>query len=337
MPRSAVLVGYGYWGKNIARNLHQSLDFELFAVIEENDELRTQAEEAYPGAKFFSSISHYLSFGSKAEVGFVATSASTHFEIASVLISHDHHIWVEKPVTLNSNDGFKLKELATKYKKILIVDHTYLYAPAIKRMLSEITLLGNVISVNSIRNGFGKVQEDTNVLWDLAVHDIAILELILNQKANTVQAIPLSTYLGKVTSSQLIISYDRTIASINSSWLSPLKVRDFYVLCEKGFVFFDEIDVAEKIKILKQHVEIDSTVSGKQLVNYRLGDTLIPEIANEEPLSNALKNFHECINENTQPISNIDLSLRVLAILEAADRSLNNESRKEIVNYASTF
>lgn len=337
MIKQAVLIGYGYWGKNIARNISQSTDFNLFAVVEKDENLRKQAKEIYPHIHTFTTIDSYLSGKFVAQVGFIATAASSHFEISKILLESGHHLWVEKPMTLKISEGLEIKSLAERFDKTVIVDHTYLYSSAIKRISREIENLGDVLSVNSVRNGFGKVQQDTDVLWDLAVHDVAILEVLIHQQAVNVQAIALTKHLEKVTSLQLVIHYEKSIASVNCSWLSPIKIRDFFVLCEKGSAFFDELDVAEKVKIIKQHVEINNSSDGKNLVNYRLGDTFIPEIPNEESLTLALQDFSKSISDGLMPVSNIDLSLRVISILEAASKSLINDGRKEAVNYASSI
>ncbi len=332
MALESVLVGYGYWGKNIARNVFQSSEFSLLYLVEPDSTKRQEALALYPGIKCFESLDEYLMNGNLAQVGFIATAANTHFDIAKHLLMKKHNLWIEKPVTLDSNQAVQLKKLSESLSKIIIVDHTYLYSPAINRMRTEITKLDGILSITSIRHGFGKVQSDSDVMWDLAVHDLAIFEYFIGKKATKVRAFPITTDNTHATSAIILVDYGDIRATISCSWLSPMKIRDMQILCDNGSIFFDELDVTEKIKIINQRVEIEENKGGEKIVNYRLGDTFIPEIPNEESLTLAVKEFGKCINEQKQPISNIDLAIRVVSILEAASISAKTDGLPQELN-----
>jgi predicted dehydrogenase len=321
---SGVLVGFGYWGRNVARNIHQSREFSLTYLIESDPAKCADASILYPEIICFNNLEDYLIYGKLADTGFIATAAHSHFEIAQILLNNNHHLWIEKPITLNSEDANTLRDLSIKVSKKIIVDHTYLYSPAIRRIKHEIDDLKGVISISSTRHGFGKIQPDTDVIWDLAVHDLAILDLFINRDAKKVWAFPLTKDGNNATSALIVVDYDGIHATINCSWMSPMKIRDIQILCKDGSIFFDEIDVSEKIKILNHGVEIIKSDNGEKLVNYRLGDTLIPEIPNEEALALAMQEFGYCINNQIQPLSNIDLAIRLISILEAATISAQN-------------
>lgn len=321
MGVSAVLIGFGYWGQNIARNLYQNPRINFDYLVELNEEHRLNAISLYPNLKVYSRLEDYLASHEQAKLAFVATSASSHFSNVRDLLNHDHAVWVEKPMTLNLEEAGILRDLSKSKAAKVFIDHTYLHSPSITHIAQAIETLGNIQHFNSVRQGFGKVQYDTNVVWDLAVHDLAILLMLAKRLPKSVRTIALTQNHGTTTSALLHLDFETFTATVFCSWLSPLKKREMTVLCEKGTIFFDELNVAERVKITKQHVEFQNNSIASR-INYRLGETFIPVINNSEPLSNAIGCFVDYFQNLAFPLSDAEFGFDIITILDRAEKSL---------------
>jgi len=319
------VIGYGYWGPNVVRNLDQLDGSEVLAVCDQSPAARKKAQKAYPQVKVTSETAELMG-STEIDAIAVVTPVWTHYELAKAALESGKHVFVEKPFTSCSSQGEELIELAAKKNLKIMVDHTFLFTGAVKKIgqLLEEGTLGNIYYYDSTRVNLGLFQHDVNVVWDLAPHDLSIIDHLIKESPEAVVATG-QTHLNDHEDVAFITIYfpNKIIAHINVNWLSPVKVRTTLIGCEKKMLVWNDLEADEKIKIYDKGVNITSREGlYNLLVHYRSGDMWSPQVEQVEALKQELAYFVECIAKDKTPMNDGKAGLRVVRLLEAASESL---------------
>ena len=317
------LVGYGYWGTNLARVFMELPGARLYVIIEANAQRRELAQQRYPGVKIAESLEDAL--GDPAlDAVVIATQVETHFELALAALQSGKHVWLEKPMTETSTQAQQLVEEAERRNLTLLVDHTFVYSGAVRKM-AEIVAgddFGDVLYYDSTRINLGLFQRDVNVISDLAVHDFAILQYMLGEAPTAVSASGMTHFEGVPANVAYVsLFYDSgIIAHANVSWLAPVKVRQVLLGGSKKMIVYDDIAPSEKVKVYDSGVILTSDQEEifERRVGYRTGDMWAPKIDATEPLRLVGKNFLECIETGATPITDGRFGSSVVRLIEAA-------------------
>jgi len=321
------LIGFGYWGPNLARNFNNSGDLELASICDFSADRLESAGKLYPEVNLVTDIEEIFKDVSLDAIA-IATPVSTHFELAKRALLNDKHVWLEKPMTETVEQGQKLIELAEKKGKVLIVDQTFVYTGAVRKIKSIIDSgeLGDLIYYDSMRVNLGLFQQDVDVIWDLAPHDIAIMDYVMPLKKYMVSATGSHFYGDKIIPKSVLTIYmeNDILAHINVSWLSPVKIRQTLIGGNSKMILYDDNDPSEKVKIYDKGVELIETKEDlyQMKIEYRVGDIYSPKVENFEALAFETNHFVECIKNGTEPETGGKLGLEVVKILEASKKSL---------------
>lgn len=330
------VIGCGYWGPNLIRNFVEIPDSDVVAVADLREDRLAQIRASYPLIQVTKNYKDLFKMGVDAIV--VATPPPTHFQFASEALQHDLHVLVEKPMTLKSQDAEQLIELADSRDLKLMVGHTFEYNSSVQELkrLIENDTIGQVYYMDAARLNLGLFQQGLNVLWDLAPHDISIFMYILGSTPVTVSAQGMPCRFNDIHDVAYLnmVFPGNIIAHVHVSWLDPCKVRRITVVGSKKMVVYNDIASQEKIRIYDKGVDTpDDTHNYGEFLNYRYGDILIPNIRNVEPLRRECQHFLDCIRTGRQPCSNGLDGLRVVKVLEAAQRSLVNSAHTEVMKW----
>jgi len=320
------VIGYGYWGPNVVRNLTNLEGSQVLAIAEKSVTARKRAQKTYPGMKVTPDASEVIS---SAEVDAVAvvTPVWTHYELAKAALEHGKHVFVEKPFTSNTEQAEELIDLAGRKNLKIMVDHTFLFTGAVKKiqqLLQEGTL-GKLYYYDSTRVNLGLFQHDVNVIWDLAPHDLSIMDYLIKESPEAIVATG-QTHLNGYEDVAFLTLYfpDKIIAHINVNWLSPVKIRTTLIGGEKKMLVWNDLEADEKIKIYDKGVNIANRQGLYDLlVSYRSGDMWAPQIEQGEALRLELAYFIECISNDERPFNDGIAGLRVVKMLQAANESLS--------------
>jgi predicted dehydrogenase len=319
------VIGYGYWGPNVVRNLNLMDKAEVLAVCDKSPASRKRVQKAHPGLRVTSDSADLMSSKDLDAIA-VITPVWTHYELTKAALEHGKHVFVEKPFTSSAAQAEELINLAAKKNLKIMVDHTFLFTGAVKkiRQLLKEGTLGNLYYYDSTRVNLGLFQHDVNVIWDLAPHDLSIIDHLISETPEALVATG-QTHLNGFEDVAFITLYfpNKIIAHINVNWLSPVKVRTTLIGGEKKMLVWNDLEADEKIKIYDKGID----VKGQQglynlLVNYRSGDMWAPQVEQVEALSQELAYFVDCITHNKVPFNDGAAGLRVVKMLEAADQSL---------------
>jgi predicted dehydrogenase len=320
------VIGCGYWGPNLIRNLVEMPEAKLVAVTDLRSDRLAHISARYPGVRVTDDYWDLFSMSLDAVV--VATPPSTHFRIARDCLEHGLNLLVEKPLTLNSRDAVELIQIAESRNLILMVGHTFEYNAAVRALkeLIDSGELGQIHYIDAVRVSLGLFQPQLNVIWDLAPHDISILLYLLDSDPVLINAQGADCiFKGKPDIAYLNLDFaDLTLAHVRISWLDPCKVRRITVVGSKKMVVYDDVENLEKIKIYDKGVEAlpyTDTFADFQC-SYRYGNVVIPNIPFVEPLRVECQHFVKCIVNGTKPQSCGRTGLKVVHVLEAAERSL---------------
>lgn len=326
------LIGYGYWGPNLLRNFEKLNNCKISYLIDTNTQKLDQAKKSYPELNTSTSLSVVLDNPDISAI-IIATPVSTHFKIAKSALEHGKHVLIEKPMTDSVQDAEQLIEISQKNNLLLMVDHTYLYAGTIqklKELISEKNF-GQINFIDSTRANLGLFQSDINVLWDLAPHDISICNFLLDEPPISVQAIGKS-HTGKNIEdiAYLILHYNsKKIVHLNCSWISPIKIRKFIIGGTEKMVIFDDTNEKEKIQLFNTNFkEKSSNHTTDFFIEYNIGQKSLITFDQTEALETMASNFIDCIISKSIPISNHNIGLNVVKILEAAEKSIKNDGTK---------
>jgi predicted dehydrogenase len=320
------VIGYGYWGPNVVRNLRSLDSVKLVAICDQNEAALRRVRQAYPDVFVTSDSSELLSSPDIDAIA-VITPVWTHFELAKRALQNGKHVFVEKPFTSTSSQAEELIELAEKNNLQIMVDHTFLFTGAVRkvRQLIEDNTLGKLYYYDSTRVNLGLFQHDVNVIWDLAPHDLSIVDYLIGERPEAIVATG-EKHLNGLTDIAFITLYfpDNVIAHINVNWLSPVKVRTTLIGGEKKMLVWNDLEADEKIKVYDRGVQMNSREGVYNLlVSYRSGDMWSPKIEATEALKAELSYFVDCIHNSEVPINDGMAGLRVVRMLEAAEESLS--------------
>lgn len=319
------VIGYGYWGPNVVRNL-QSLDgSRVVAVCDINPEALRRARQAYPDVRLISDSAELLS-STDVDAVAVVTPVGTHFELAKAALQNGKHVFVEKPFTCSAVHAEQLIELADRKNLKIMVDHTFLFTGAVKkiRQLIDKGTLGQLYYYDSMRVNLGLFQHDVNIVWDLAPHDLSIMEYLIPEKPEAIVATGERHLNGYEDVAFITVYFPHSIiAHINVNWLSPVKIRTTLIGGEKKMLVWNDLEVDEKIKVYDKGVQMTNGEGVHELlVSYRSGDMWAPRVEQTEALKTELGYFIDCVSNHQTPFNDGVAGLRVVKMLEAADRSI---------------
>ncbi len=322
------VIGYGYWGPNVVRNLRNLDSTKVVAICDQNEPALRRAKQAYPDVLVTSDCSELL-LSPEIDAVAVITPVWTHFELAKSALRNGKHVFVEKPFTSTSAQAEELIELAERKNLQIMVDHTFLFTGAVRkiRQLIDDNTLGKLYYYDSTRVNLGLFQHDVNVLWDLAPHDLSIVDYLIGERAEAIVATG-EKHLNGLTDIAFLTAYfpDNVIAHINVNWLSPVKVRTTLIGGEKKMVVWNDLEADEKIKVYDRGVQMNSREGVYNLlVSYRSGDMWSPKLEATEALKSELSYFVDCIQNSEVPINDGMAGLRVVRMLEAAEESMSQK------------
>jgi predicted dehydrogenase len=320
-------IGYGYWGPNVVRNIHNVEGAQLVSVCDKSPAALKRAKQAYPHVHVTTDPCEVLT-STEIDAVAVITPIGTHFELAKAALHNGKHIFVEKPFTSSAAQAEELIELAERKNLKIMVDHTFLFTGAVQtiRQLIDDNVLGDLYYYDSLRVNLGLFQHDTSVVWDLAPHDLSIMDYLIPSKPEAVSATG-EKHLNGFEDVAFITVYfpHNVIAHVNVNWLSPVKVRTTLVGGEKKMLVWNDLEADEKIKIYDRGVRINNGRGLHQvLVSYRTGDMWSPRLEQAEALRVEIGYFVDCISNNKTPFNDGMAGLRVVKMLEAAEQSVRN-------------
>ena len=325
------VIGYGYWGPNVVRNFLSVEGAGVTLICDANDKAVAKALKSHPNIKATRDVHEALTSPVIDAVAIV-TPVSTHFDLAQKALNNGKHIFVEKPFTSSVAEAEKLIDLAMKNNLKIMVDHTFLFTGAVRKIkgLIDEGTLGNLYYYDSTRVNLGLFQHDINVIWDLAPHDLSIMGYLFKQKPAAIVATGMSHFNKKPEDIGYITVYfnDNIIAHFNVNWLSPVKIRMALIGGEKKMLVWNDLESDEKIKIYDKGVHLHSQEGIYDLmISYRSGDIWTPTVEKTEALKLEAEYFVDCIVNNRTPINDGEAGLRVVKILEASDLSIKNNGK----------
>lgn len=324
------VIGYGYWGPNIVRNFHGLENAELVAVCDKSPAALKRAGRVYPGLHLTTEFSEVLRSPDIDAVA-VVTPVWTHYELAKAALENGKHVFVEKPFTSNPWQAEELIELAERKNLKIMVDHTFLFSGAVKKIreIVDAGTLGPLYYFDSTRVNLGLFQHDVSVIWDLAPHDLSIMDHIIGEKPEAVVATGGNHLNGHADMAFITIYFPRSIvAHVNVNWLSPVKVRTTLIGGKDKMLVWNDLEADEKIKVYDKGVQITSREGVHDLlVSYRSGDVWAPKCDQTEALKTELEYFIDCIVHDRTPVNDGHAGLRVVRLLDAADESLKERGR----------
>jgi predicted dehydrogenase len=324
------VIGFGYWGPNIVRNFLGQEGADVVAVCDKSSASLTRARRAHPNIPV---TSDYLELLASTEVDAVAvvTPVWTHFELAKLALQNGKHVFVEKPFTCTTAQAQQLIELAERKNLKIMVDHTFLFTGAVKRIRQLVSdqTLGALYYYDSTRVNLGLFQHDINVIWDLAPHDLSIMDHLIDARPEAMVATGANHLNGHADVAFMTLYYpSNLIAHINVNWLSPVKVRTTFLGGEKKMLVWNDLEADEKIKVYDRGVQMSSGEAVyQQLVRYRTGDMWSPNVEQVEALKIEAAYFIDCIVKDKKPFNDGEAGLRIVHMLEAADDSLQHKGR----------
>jgi len=331
------VIGCGYWGPNLIRNLVEIPTSTVVAVADLNQKRLDSIRGCYPQIMVTKDYRRLFQLGLDAAV--IATPPATHFSLARDALRHGLHVLVEKPLTLSGGDAQELIELAEEHDRILMVGHTFIYNPAVRALKRIINggEIGEVYYIDAVRVSLGLFRRDLNVLWDLAPHDISIFLHILGCDPIGVSARGITCVQDSIedVAYMTLVFPNNILAHAHLSWLDPCKVRRITVVGSKKMVVYDDVESLEKIKIYDKGVECPpyTDTFGDFQFAYRYGNITIPNVRFTEPLRLECNHFLECILTHKRPQTDGYEGLKVVRIIESAQKSLRNSGSQEPIIY----
>ena len=326
------VIGYGYWGPNVVRNFAELPEAEVTVVSDHRPERLAQAQRRYPGIRVTTDALDLIADPAVDGVAIV-TPVAFHFELASAALRAGKHVLVEKPIASTSDEAIRLIDEAARRRLVLMVDHTFVYTGAVQKMRELVVggELGDIHYYDSVRINLGLFQHDVDVLWDLAVHDLSIMDFVLPQQPVAVSATGLAHVPGRPKNiAYMTMFFDRPmIAHVHASWLAPVKVRRTLLGGSRRMIVFDDLEASEKIKVYDRGISVDPSPENvyQMLVGYRTGDMWAPKLALTEALQVEAAHFVDCVARGARPQSDGESGLRVVRLLEAASASMQQHGR----------
>ena len=351
------VVGYGYWGPNVVRNFSSQPDCRVVAICDKNPHAVALALSRHPAVHATSNADEVMS-SPEIDAVAVVTPVSTHYQLARKALENGKHVFVEKPFTATSAQAEELIELAERKNLQIMVDHTFLFNGAVRKIKELIDggTLGSLYYYDSTRVNLGLFQHDVNVIWDLAPHDLSIMDHLIGLEPELVVATGGAHLNGLADMAYVTLHFPKNIiAHLNLNWLSPVKVRTTLVGGERKMLVWNDLEPSEKVKVYDKGIQVtDNHDESRQrlkelveskvfevgagqtirdlLVSYRSGDMWAPQVDQTEALQLEARYFLDCVTSGEKPVNDGRAGLRVVRMLEAADQSLKR--RREIA-YAS--
>ncbi len=326
------VVGYGYWGPNLARNFAVTEGARLTCIAECCEERRDRARHDHPSALVVSSEEEAIEWW-ETDAVVIATPVTSHYEIAKAALRAGKHVLVEKPFVATSAEADDLIEEARRADRLLMVDHTFPYTDAVralKRMIDD-GELGQLHYYDSVRVNLGLFQHDVNVIWDLAVHDLSILEYLLDRQPCAVSATGMSHVPGQPENIAFVTLFyeDDLIAHLHVNWMSPVKVRRTLVGGSRRMVVYNDLEVDEKLRVYDSGVTLETDPDNihAMRVGYRTGDLSVPKLGGVEALGRLASHFVECAGGKAEPVTGAESGRNVVRVLEAASVSMEERGR----------
>ncbi|MDE5442471.1 Gfo/Idh/MocA family oxidoreductase [Bradyrhizobium sp. CSA207] len=326
------VVGYGYWGPNLVRNFSINPTARVVSVSDLDPGRLGAMGQVYPGVATTTRYDDLLKDTSIDAIA-IATPVHTHYELAIAALRAGKHVLVEKPLAPSAELVIRLIDEADRRGLTLMVDHTFLYTPAVQK-IRELLLkreLGDIYYYDSTRSSLGLFQKDVNVIWDLAVHDISIIDHIFDEEPIAVSATGSCHVVGSPENMAHITLFfaNACVAHVSVNWLSPVKVRQTFIGGSKKMIVYDDLEPTEKVKIYDKGITLDTTPEDAHQfrIGYRAGDMWAPHISPKEALQTEIEHFVDCVRTGGQPISSGMSGLRVIEVLEAASRSIAEQGK----------
>ena len=326
------VIGYGYWGPNLVRTFSEETESRVVAVCDRDSQRLQLVKSRYPCIEVTTDYESLLA-DPEIDVIAIATPVSTHYALALRALTSGKHVFVEKPLTQTTEQGERLVDEAERRDLVLHVDHTFIYTGAVRKIreLVENDELGDLYYYDSVRVNLGLFQPDVNVIWDLAVHDLSIMDYIFPSTPVAVSATGVSHVPGKPANIAYLTLFfeNNIIAHLHVNWLAPVKVRRTLIGGSRRMIVYDDLEPSEKIKLYDKGITLNDSKESlyNALVGYRMGDMWAPKLAITEALKVEAEHFIHCITHGERSITDGYAGLRVVHILEAATRSLEERGR----------
>ena len=342
------VVGYGYWGPNLVRNFWDTPGARLVSVCDLRTERLAGVQGRYPAVEITSNFDEVLN-DPRVDAIAIATPVSSHFDLAMRALQAGKHVFVEKPIAANAEQAQRLVDEAARRRLVLAVDHTFVHTGAVRKMRQLVDDgLGQVYYYDSVRVNLGLFQHDVSVVWDLAVHDLSIMDFVLPAKPVAVSATGVSHVAGEPENIAYLNLFfeNNLIAHIHVNWLAPVKIRRTLVGGSSKMIVYDDLEPSEKIKVYDKGITVNGNGNGhgngngngekryQMLVGYRTGDMWAPQLDMKEALGIELREFVDCIETGKTPVADGHAGLRVVRILESATKSLAERGRVVELDYA---
>jgi len=329
------VIGYGYWGPNLIRNFAELEGVDVKWCADKRPDRCALAKKRYPSIASTAQAEEVLD-DPEVNAVVIATPVSTHHPLARQALERGKHVLVEKPMTRTVAESRELLELADKKGLVLMVDHTFIYTGAVRRMkeILDVGELGDLYYLDSVRVNLGLFQSDIDVLWDLAPHDLAILTYLIHETPKFVSATGVAhTRSGLVDVAYITMHFaNKFLAHVHVNWLSPVKIRQMLIGGSRRMLIYNDMEPSEKVRVYDRGVRVttEETIH-KTLVDYRTGDMWAPKLENREALALECEHFIECVRFSKVPLSSAIAGLNVVRLLEAAEKSLAKGGAKVAV------
>lgn len=333
------VIGLGYWGPNLVRNFLAQPDVQKVVACDLREERLKAISQKFPSVVLSKNCEETLT--GDADLIVIATPVASHYPIAKKALENGKHLWVEKPFTSNIAEAEELIEIAERKSLKIFVDHTFIYNGAVIKMkeLIDRNELGNILYFDSERINLGLFQKDVNVIWDLAPHDLSIMQYVLNKKAKAISANGIANFNGRENIAHISIYFDdNCFAHFHVNWISPVKIRRMIVSGSKKMLVYDDMENFEKIKVYDSGVDIKSTEGiHEALVQYRIGDMFSPKVNQTEALALGARECLDAILSDRNPLTSGYDGLVVVKLLEASDKSLKQMGQIVEINQLVHF
>jgi len=324
------VIGLGYWGPNLVRNFLSTEGVKRVYAADISQARIRSASKRFPSVTYTDNYRDLI-LSKEVDAIAIATPVSTHYPLAKEALLNGKHVILEKPMTRKVSEAQELVEIAHRRNLTLMVDHTFIYTGAVRKIKQLISdgEIGDLLYFDSVRVNLGLFQHDVNVIWDLATHDISIMQHIINQKPISVAAFGATHYNGVEDVAYVVVNFDNDIiAHFHVNWLAPVKVRQILIGGSRKMIVYDDVEPSEKVKVYDKGVDVTTEEGVYQLlVQYRTGDMYSPKLDSTEALSLLASHFVECIEHSKTPVTNGEAGLGVVRILEAAEKSINNNGK----------
>jgi predicted dehydrogenase len=334
------IVGCGYWGQNLIRNFSELPEVEVTAVCDFNLSALARTKRRYPAVELKQDFQQVVA-DPRIQAVVIASPVSTHYPFARRSLRAGKHVLVEKPLATNSKQALELMELADTRNLTLMVDHTFLYTGAVRRMKTIIGSgeIGKPVYFDSVRVNLGLVQNDINVIWDLAPHDFSIMDYLCSDEPVAVSATG-AKHLGFPFENMAYVSAhfeSKMIAHFHLNWLAPVKVRRTFIGGTRKMIVYDDLETTEKVRVYDKGITLNHSLEAREqiLTSYRNGDVVAPHLDGSEALRLMATEFVESILQNRLPLSDGYSGYRVVRLLEAAQQSMERNGQPvELTDWA---